>query len=93
MTLGPQPVNARPDTPPPDRACVDRSSPFFREDTARIGVVFKGVDRDNVHEYSVSEGWVRLIVRGPQGGMKVDRHGQPLKTGKLQGLVEPYWRS
>ena len=38
-----------------------------------IGIRFKGVEKDNVEEYCVSEGWVRLSV-----GKTLDRHGNPL---------------
>ena len=51
-----------------------------------MGIRFKGVEKTNVDEYCVSEGWVRLTV-----GNKVDRRGQPMTT-KLQGPVEPYFR-
>ena len=47
---------------------------------------FKGVEKTNVEEYCVSEGWVRLAV-----GKSVDRTGAPL-TLKLQGAVEPFFR-
>jgi hypothetical protein len=49
-------------------------------------VLFNGVDRNNVEEYCVSEGWVRLAV-----GKTVDRHGKPM-TVKYKGKVEPYLR-
>ena len=52
-----------------------------------VGVRFKGVEKTNVQEYCVSEGWVRLAV-----GKTLDRHGKPM-TIKLQGPVEPYFRS
>ena len=73
---------------PPDRLSVNPSSPFYDEALlARgVGVKFKGVDKTNVDEYCVSEGWVRLSV-----GTTVDRKGNPI-TIKLQGLVEPYFR-
>ena len=51
-----------------------------------MGVRFKGVDKTNVDEYCVSEGWVRLTA----GGAK-DRKGNAM-TIKLQGPVEPYFR-
>ena len=44
------------------------------------------MDRNNVEEYCVSEGWVRVGL-----GNKVDRRGKPL-TMKLTGTVEPYLR-
>ena len=73
---------------PPDRLSVNPSSPFYDEQLlARgVGVKFKGVDKTNVDEYCVSEGWVRLSV-----GTTVDRKGNPI-TIKLQGPVEPYFR-
>ena len=73
---------------PPDRLAVNPSSPFYDEQVlARgVGVRFKGVDKTNVDEYCVSEGWVRLSV-----GTTVDRKGNPI-TIKLQGEVEPYFR-
>ena len=73
---------------PPDRLATAPDSPFHDAAVlARgVGVRFKGVDKTNVDEYCVSEGWVRLVV-----GAAKDRRGQPL-TIKLQGPVEPYFR-
>ena len=73
----------------PDRLSVNPSSPYYDEAIlARgVGIRFKGVDKTNVDEYCVSEGWVRLSV-----GTTVDRKGNPI-TIKLQGVVEPYCRS
>ena len=51
-----------------------------------MGVRFKGVDRNNVEEYCVSESWVRLSV-----GTTRDRKGGR-STVKLQGEVVPYFR-
>ncbi|WP_207538684.1 DUF3297 family protein [Sabulicella rubraurantiaca] len=72
----------------PDRLSTDPSSPFHDADLlARgIGIRFRGVERTNVEEYCVSEGWVRVSL-----GNKVDRKGKPL-TMKLTGPVEPYLR-
>ena len=74
---------------PPDRLCVDPNSPFHDADLLQrgIGVRFKGVEKTNVEEYCVSEGWVRLAV-----GKTVDRKGKQM-TVKLQGPVEPYFES
>ncbi len=73
---------------PPDRLASSPDSPFY--DAAAldrgVGVRFKGVEKNNVDEYCVSEGWVRLAV-----GKSVDRHGNAM-TVKLQGTVEPYFR-
>jgi len=74
---------------PPDRLSANEESPYY--DAAilarGVGVRFKGVEKTNVEEYCVSEGWVRLAV-----GATKDRHGRPL-TIKLTGKVEPYFRT
>jgi hypothetical protein len=74
---------------PPDHLASDPSSPFYDEAAmARgVGIRFKGNERNDVEEYCVSEGWVRVAL-----GKKVDRHGNAL-TIKLNGEVEPYFRS
>jgi hypothetical protein len=68
---------------PPDRLANDpRSRHYDAAALARgIGVRFKGVERTNVEEYCVSEGWVRLPV-----GKSLDRRGQPM-TLKFSGEV------
>jgi hypothetical protein len=73
---------------PPDRLAVDPASPYYDEALlARgVGVRFKGVEKTNVDEYCVSEGWVRLSV-----GSTLDRRGKPM-TIKLSGPVEPYFK-
>ena len=73
---------------PPDRLSTNPKSPHYDATLLErgVGVRFKGVDKNNVEEYCVSEGWVRLSV-----GTTVDRHGNPL-TMKVQGTVEPYYR-
>ncbi len=70
----------------PDRLSLDPRSPHFDGELLRrgIGIRFKGRDRRDVEEYSVSEGWIRV-----QAGKTMDRHGRPL-TIKLKGEVEPY---
>jgi hypothetical protein len=73
---------------PPDRLSNDPRSPFHdAEALARdVGVRFNGVEKTNVEEYCVSEGWIRVAA-----GKTLDRHGNPL-TIKLKGRVEPYFR-
>ncbi len=70
----------------PDRLCATPDSPFFNEELlARgIGILFNGVEKTNVEEYCVSEGWVRIAV-----GTGRDRKGNPM-TVKLKGKVEPF---
>ncbi len=73
---------------PPDRLAIDPNSPFHDAALLErgVGIRFKGVEKTNVDEYCVSEGWVRLSV-----GATVDRRGRPM-TIKLRGPVEPYFK-
>jgi hypothetical protein len=78
------------DTPadvPPDRLSINPRSEFFDADKLQrgIGIRFKGVQRHNVDEYCISEGWVRV-----QAGRTMDRKGNPL-TIKLTGPVEAWY--
>lgn len=72
---------------PPDRLSTNPSSPHFDRDLLGrgIGIRFKGAERRDVEEYSLSEGWIRVAL-----GKKVDRHGNPL-TLKLSGPVEAWF--
>ena len=72
----------------PDRLSVNPDSPFYNEEVlARdIGIRFKGVEKTNVEEYCVSEGWVKVSA-----GNAKDRFGRP-RTITLKGPVEPYIR-
>ena len=72
---------------PPDRLSINPRSDYFDVDKLGrgIGIRFKGVQRHNVDEYCISEGWVRV-----QAGRSMDRHGQPL-TIKLTGPVEAWY--
>ena len=73
---------------PPDRLSTTPSSPFFNEEllTRGVGIKFNGIEKTNVEEYCVSEGWVRLVA-----GTAKDRKGNPM-TVKLKGIVVPYFR-
>jgi len=73
---------------PPDRLSNDPRSPHFDAEVLKrdIGVRFKGVEKTNVEEYCVSEGWIRVAA-----GKAKDRYGNPL-TIKLTGAVEPYFK-
>jgi hypothetical protein len=72
----------------PDRLSTDPKSPYYNETVlARdVGIRFKGVEKTNVEEYCVSEGWIRVTA-----GKAKDRHGNPLLI-KLAGTVEPYFK-
>ena len=73
---------------PPDHLAINPRSPHFDQSVLErgIGIRFKGNERRDVEEYSMSEGWIRV-----QLGKKVDRHGQPL-TIKLTGPVEAWYQ-
>lgn len=73
---------------PPNHLSVNPRSPHFDADLLRrgVGIRFKGRERTDIEEYSISEGWVRV-----QAGKSVDRKGQPL-TIKLTGPVEAWFQ-
>ena len=73
---------------PPDRLSTDPRSPHYDEAVLRrdVGIRFKGVERNNIEEYCVSEGWVRMAVENTK-----DRFGNPVVI-KATGPVEPYYR-
>ena len=72
----------------PDRLSINPRSPHHDEALLQrgIGIRFNGVEKTNVEEYCVSEGWVRVAV-----GKTMARDGTPM-TMKLRGTVEPYLR-
>jgi hypothetical protein len=74
---------------PPNHLSIDPRSPFYDEEVLRrdVGVRFNGVEKNNVHEYNVDEGWVRVEVPTAK-----DRRGNPMVV-KTSGTVEPYFRS
>jgi Protein of unknown function (DUF3297) len=72
----------------PDRLSVNPKSPFhlasaFERD---VGIRLNGVEKTNVEEYCISEGWVRVTA-----GKALDRKGQPLLI-KLKGTVEAFYK-
>jgi hypothetical protein len=73
----------------PDRLSQDSKSPYHDKALLDrgVGIRFNGVEKTNVWEYCVSEGWVRVVV-----GATLDRKGNPM-TMKLKGQVEPYLES
>ena len=74
---------------PPDHLSIDPRSPHFDQAALRrgVGIRFKGVERTDVEEYNIAEGWIRVAL-----GKKVDRHGRPL-TIKLTGPVEAWFQN
>jgi hypothetical protein len=73
---------------PPTHLSIDPSSPFYSEEALLrdVGIRFNGVEKTNVVEYDVAEGWVRVAVPTAK-----DRRGNPMVV-KLSGTVEPYFR-
>ena len=78
-----------PDAAPPDRLSNNVTSKFYDADLlARgIGIRFNGVERNNVEEYCLSEGWIRVAA-----GRALDRRGQPI-TMKYHGQVEAWFKT
>ena len=81
------PAEAAPAAPTlPDRLSLDPRSAHFNGDLLQQGVRinFNGVEKTNVEEYCVSEGWIKVAA-----GRSRDRNGNPM-TLKLKGVVEPF---
>ena len=80
------PAKSGADTPP-EHLSVHPGNPAFDADALQrgVGIRFKGKQRTDIEEYSISEGWVRV-----QAGKTVDRKGRPL-TIKLSGPVEAWF--
>jgi hypothetical protein len=72
---------------PPDHLAINPTSPFHDAASLErgVGIRFNDVERDNVEEYSVSEGWIRV-----QAGKARDRRGNPM-TIKVKGTVVAYY--
>ena len=73
---------------PPDHLAISPSSPHFDSDKLQrgVGIRFKGVERTNIEEYCISEGWVKVLA-----GKAVDRKGRPMLI-KLSGPVEAWYQ-
>ena len=73
---------------PPNHLSIDPRSEFYNEEVLLrdVGIRFNGVEKTNVHEYDVTEGWVRVEVPTAK-----DRRGNPMVV-ELKGTVEPYFR-
>lgn len=72
---------------PPDRMSINPRSPHFDLEALQrgIGIRFKGKVRNDVEEYSLSEGWIRVAA-----GKSKDRFGNSM-TIKLSGDVEAWF--
>jgi len=78
-------TTSRPDLP--DRLSVNPSSPHHVEEIVdhQIGIRLNGKERNDVEEYCISEGWVK--IPSPKA---LDRRGKPLLL-KLKGVVEAFY--
>jgi len=74
---------------PPNHLSIDPKSPHHNDDELErgIGIRFNGAEKNNVEEYNIKEGWIRVSV-----GKTVDRRGKPM-TMKLKGTVDAYYKS
>jgi len=79
-------ITPRPELP--DHLSTDERSPYFNKAIFEhdVGIRFNDKERNDVQEYCISEGWIKVPV-----GNKVDRKGSPL-TIKLKGKVESFYK-
>lgn len=77
----------------PTRLSSDNDHPWYDADVIkRVGVKFNGIERKNdVAMYDVNDGFIRVHIRDNKGNWKRSR-GRFI-TVKLNGKVEPFWRS
>jgi len=73
----------------PDHLSIDPHSPHFVAAVFAhdVGIRFNGQERQDVEEYCISEGWVKVPA-----GKTLDRKGRPLLI-RLKGRVEAYYRA
>ncbi len=82
-------MSETPNKPPlPDHLSIDPRSPHYAAAVFEheVGIRFNGVERSDVEEYCISEGWVKV-----PHGRTVDRKGNPVML-KLKGRVEAFYR-
>jgi predicted house-cleaning NTP pyrophosphatase (Maf/HAM1 superfamily) len=72
----------------PDHLSIDPKSPHYNAAVFQhdIGIRFNGQERQDVEEYCVSEGWIKVAA-----GRTLDRKGRPMMI-KLKGQVEAFYR-
>lgn len=79
-------TNSRPELP--DRLSGNSRSPHHVAEIFEheIGIRLNGKERNDVEEYCISEGWVKVA-----SSKALDRRGQPLLL-TVKGTVEAYYR-
>ena len=72
----------------PDHLSIDPKSPHYNAAVFQhdIGIRFNDQERQDVEEYCVSEGWIKVAA-----GRTLDRKGRPMMI-KLKGKVEAFYR-
>ena len=72
----------------PDHLSIDERSPHYAADVLAhaIGIRFNDKERNDVEEYCISEGWIKVPA-----GKTLERKGRPLLL-KLKGRVEAFYR-
>ncbi|ART79041.1 DUF3297 family protein [Oceanisphaera avium] len=71
----------------PDRLSINPRSPHHVAEVFEheIGIRFNGKERNDVEEYCISEGWIKIA--SPKA---LDRRGQPLLI-TVKGTVEAFY--
>ena len=71
----------------PDRLSSNPRSPYHVEEIFEhdIGIRLNGKERNDVEEYCISEGWVKIPSK-----KALDRRGQPLLI-TVKGVVEAFY--
>lgn len=77
---------------PPNRACVNKSSPYYSADCVRIAISIDGVEQSRVIEYSVSGGWARRYRTDAQGKMILNMLGTGYAIERVHGKIEVRWK-
>jgi hypothetical protein len=73
--------------PLPDRLSSNPRSPYHVEEIFEheIGIRLNGKERNDVEEYCISEGWIKIPSK-----KALDRRGQPLLM-TVKGVVEAFY--
>ena len=72
----------------PNQLSINPRSRFYNEEVLKneIGIRLNGKERNDVEEYCISEGWVKV-----PSAKALDRRGQPLLI-KKSGEVEVFYK-
>ena len=78
--------NTKPELP--NQLSVNPKSKFYAEEYFQheIGIRLNGKERNDVEEYCISEGWVKIA-----SPVAKDRFGRPMLV-KLKGTVEAFYK-